>query len=130
MSESSRPPGTPRGTRARVSLSAAMVLAVWLGVGVLDDWLAAATDLSYWITSLVSLVPLAGLHAWLAPKVGYRWFDAAVLIVPFVGLAWSARVFWRVYRLPYPDWPARPDRPAHGADRLPAEIGDAAQPGR
>jgi len=97
--------GRPRSTRRRAGLSVLMLLAAWLGLGLLEDGLATATELSYWITGPLSLVPMIGLHAWLAPKVGYRWFDAAILVVPFVGLVWSALVFWRVAALDSPDWP-------------------------
>jgi hypothetical protein len=43
-----------------------------------------------------------------ADRVSYRWYDAWLLTIPFVGLFYLWRFAWRLAALPHRDWPPRP----------------------
>ncbi|MCI0687467.1 MAG: hypothetical protein L0Y54_09565 [Sporichthyaceae bacterium] len=122
MSQFSR----PRTTRARVVITAVVAVTAWLGLAALDNALADHTGLPLWLTGPISLVPMLVLHTWAAPRVGYRWFDAAVLLVPFLGVVWSVRVIWRLTLLPVRDWAPLPSQPGQPgpppATTLPGEV--------
>ena len=109
------PWSAPRTTRVRVVMTALIALTVWLALAALDTALADHTGLPPWVTGPISLLPMLALHAWAAPKVGYRWFDAAVLLVPFLGLVWSVHVIWRITSLPERNWAPLPAAPGTSA---------------
>jgi len=48
-------------------------------------------------------VSLTGL-AFINGKVGYRWFDVALLVLPVYGFIYLARVIWRAAHLPNDYW--------------------------
>jgi predicted nucleic acid-binding Zn ribbon protein len=45
--------------------------------------------------------------ALLTPQVGYRWWDALFLLIPFYGFFFFGRIAWRTANLPYVDWRPR-----------------------
>jgi hypothetical protein len=55
----------------------------------------------------ITLVVLLGLLAFLAPKVGYRWFDCFFAMIPFYGIFFIFRIAHRVANLPTIDWAVR-----------------------
>jgi hypothetical protein len=55
------------------------------------------------ITLLIAL----GAIAFLAPKVGYRWFDCFFLFIPIYGVFFLFRISYRVAHLPSRDWAER-----------------------
>jgi hypothetical protein len=57
----------------------------------------------------VSIVAILGLLAFLAPKVGYRWFDCFFAAIPFYGIFFIFRIAHRVAHLPEIDWSQRTD---------------------
>ena len=57
----------------------------------------------------VTIVVILGLLGFLAPKVGYRWFDCFFAAVPFYGIFFIFRIAYRVAHLPEIDWSQRAD---------------------
>jgi len=52
------------------------------------------------------LIILSSL-AFMAPKVGYRWFDCFFAAIPFYGIFFIFRICRRVANLPQVDWSLR-----------------------
>jgi hypothetical protein len=55
----------------------------------------------------VTILVILGLLGFLAPKVGYRWFDCFFAAVPFYGVFFIFRIAHRVAHLPEIDWSQR-----------------------
>ena len=55
----------------------------------------------------VTILVLFGLLAFLAPKVGYRWFDCFFAAIPFYGIFFIFRIAHRIAYLPSRDWGER-----------------------
>ena len=55
----------------------------------------------------VTGVVILGFLAFLAPKVGYRWFDCFFLLIPFYGIFFIFRIAHRIAFLPERDWSER-----------------------
>jgi hypothetical protein len=70
------------------------------------DLVAASSSPDYQggVTLLVILITLA----FLAPKVGYRWFDCLFALIPFYGIFFIFKIAHRVAFLPGRDWVERP----------------------
>jgi hypothetical protein len=98
----------PRSVPVRL-LFTVLVLALLCGL----PWLASSTLGGVFESphgdSLLSLLVLFGLGAVVATRVSYRWFDALLLLVPFLGLVFLVKFSWRMASLPYRDWPPRPE---------------------
>ncbi|MBB5873800.1 hypothetical protein F4553_007234 [Allocatelliglobosispora scoriae] len=103
------PSTPPRSSAARNALALAMFLpAVGAGYGVHRGvaWLTGLDRAGYAATALF----VAGLVAWLAPKVSYRRRDAVwVAAVPYSALYLGWRFARRLAYLPHRDWPPRDD---------------------
>jgi peptidoglycan/LPS O-acetylase OafA/YrhL len=101
-------PARPRSIPVRLALTV-LVLALLCGL----PWLASTTlgHLGGWPygDSLLSVLVVFGLGAVVATRVSYRWFDALLLLVPFLGLIFLVKFSWRMASLPYRDWPPRPE---------------------
>jgi len=52
----------------------------------------------------VTVLVLLGFLAFLAPKVGYRWFDCFFAAIPFYGIFFIFRIAHRIAFLPNKDW--------------------------
>ena len=48
-----------------------------------------------------------GIMMYLSRKVGYRWFDAFIIFIPFAGSLYMARTLWRISILPHRYWSER-----------------------
>jgi hypothetical protein len=55
----------------------------------------------------ISLFVLLGILGFMAPKVGYRWFDCFFAMIPFYGIFFIFRIAYRIAFLPNRDWPER-----------------------
>ena len=55
----------------------------------------------------ISILVLLGLLGFMAPKVGYRWFDCFMAIIPIYGIVLILRIAYRVAFLPNRDWTER-----------------------
>ena len=55
----------------------------------------------------VTILVILGLLGFLAPKVGYRWFDCFFAAIPFYGVFFIFRIAHRVAHLPEIDWSQR-----------------------
>jgi hypothetical protein len=55
----------------------------------------------------ISVLVILGFLGFLAPKVGYRWFDCFFAAIPFYGIFFIFRIAHRVANLPDKDWPER-----------------------
>ena len=58
---------------------------------------------------LLAVLPSVSLIALLAPLVSYRRRDVLLLLVPLWNLVMIWTIGSRISRLPYRDWPLRPD---------------------
>ena len=57
----------------------------------------------------VSVIVILSLLAFMATKVGYRWFDCFFAAIPFYGIFFIFRIAHRVAHLPEIDWSQRAD---------------------
>ena len=57
----------------------------------------------------VSVIVILGLLAFMATKVGYRWFDCFFAAITFYGIFFIFRIAHRVAHLPEIDWSQRAD---------------------
>lgn len=55
----------------------------------------------------ITVLVILGILAFLAPKVGYRWFDCFFAAIPIYGLFFIFRIANRVAFLPSKDWKER-----------------------
>ena len=55
----------------------------------------------------ISILVLLGFLGFMAPKVGYRWFDCFMAIIPIYGIFFIFRVAHRLAYLPNRDWAER-----------------------
>jgi hypothetical protein len=55
----------------------------------------------------ITVVVILGILAFLAPKVGYRWFDCFFAAIPFFGIFFIFRIAHRIAFLPERDWSER-----------------------
>ena len=55
----------------------------------------------------MAILVILGLLGFMAPKVGYRWFDCFFAIVPIYGIVFIFRIAYRVAFLPQRDWSER-----------------------
>ena len=82
----------------------AIVIGIYIAAFVVDVIVASGSpDYQGGVTVLV----LLGFLAFLAPKVGYRWFDCFFAAIPFYGIFFSFRIAHRIAFLPERDWSER-----------------------
>ena len=55
----------------------------------------------------ISILVLLGILGFMAPKVGYRWFDCFFAMIPVYGIFFVFRVVHRIAFLPNRDWAER-----------------------
>ena len=82
----------------------AIVIGIYIAAFVVDVIVASGSpDYQGGVTLLV----LLGFLAFLAPKVGYRWFDCFFAAIPFYGIFFIFRIAHRIAFLPERDWAER-----------------------
>lgn len=52
----------------------------------------------------ISIIVILAILAFMAPKVGYRWFDCLFAAIPFYGIFFIFRIANRIANLPEIDW--------------------------
>jgi hypothetical protein len=82
----------------------AIVLGIYLSAFILDVIVAAGNS-EY--QGGVTVLAILGILAFLAPKVGYRWFDCFFAAIPVYGLIFIFKIANRVAYLPNRDWAER-----------------------
>ncbi len=88
----------------RIFKTIGIVLGIYLAAFVMDVIVASGSpDYQGGVTILV----LLGFLAFLAPKVGYRWFDCFFAAIPFYGVFFTFRIAHRIAFLPEIDWAER-----------------------
>lgn len=55
----------------------------------------------------ITFIVILGFLAFLAPRVGYRWFDCFFAVIPFYGIFFIFRIAHRLAFLPERDWAER-----------------------
>ena len=55
----------------------------------------------------IGVLIILGLLAFMAPKVGYRWFDCFFAAIPIYGIIFIFRICHRIANLPQVDWSQR-----------------------
>ncbi len=82
----------------------AIVIGIYIAAFVVDVIVSSGfPDYQGGVTVLV----LLGFLAFLAPKVGYRWFDCFFAAIPFYGIFFIFRIAHRIAFLPERDWAER-----------------------
>jgi hypothetical protein len=88
----------------RIFKTIGVVLGIYVAAFVVDVIVASGSpDYQGGVTVLV----LLGFLAFLAPKVGYRWFDCFFAAIPFYGIFFIFRIAHRIAFLPERDWSER-----------------------
>ena len=88
----------------RIFKTIAIVIGIYIAAFVVDVMVASGSpDYQGGVTVLV----LLGFLAFLAPKVGYRWFDCFFAAIPFYGIFFIFRIAHRIAFLPERDWAER-----------------------
>lgn len=82
----------------------AIVIGIYIAAFVVDVIVASGSP-NY--QGGVTGVVLLGFLAFLAPKVGYRWFDCFFAAIPFYGIFFIFRIAHRIAFLPERDWSER-----------------------
>jgi hypothetical protein len=81
-----------------------IVLGIYIAAFVVDIAVASGSpDYQGGVTILV----LLGFLAFMAPKVGYRWFDCFFAAIPVYGIFFIFRIAHRIAFLPERDWSER-----------------------
>ena len=57
----------------------------------------------------ITVVVILAILGFLAPKVGYRWFDCFFAAIPIYGVIFIFRIAHRIAFLPNKDWADRSD---------------------
>jgi hypothetical protein len=88
----------------RVLKTIGIVLGMYI-VAFLVDVIVASGNPDY--QGGMTVLVLLGFLAFLAPKVGYRWFDCFFAVIPFYGIFFIFRIAHRIALLPERDWSER-----------------------
>jgi hypothetical protein len=88
----------------RVLKTIGIVLGMYI-VAFLVDVIVASGNPDY--QGGMTVLVLLGFLAFLAPKVGYRWFDCFFAVIPFYGFFFIFRIAHRIALLPERDWSER-----------------------
>ena len=81
-----------------------IVVGIYVAASIIEIVVASSsTNYEGGVTGVVIL----GFLAFLAPKVGYRWFDCFFAMIPFYGIFFIFRIAHRIAFLPEPDWSER-----------------------
>ena len=88
----------------RILKTVGIVLGIY-AVAIIADLIVASGSPDY--QGGVTVVAILGILAFLAPKVGYRWFDCFFAAVPFYGIFFIFRIAHRTAHLPEIDWSQR-----------------------
>ena len=81
-----------------------IVLGIYLSAFILDVIVASSSP-EY--QGGVTVLAILGILGFLAPKVGYRWFDCFFAAIPFYGVFFIFRIAHRIAFLPQRDWSER-----------------------
>ena len=55
----------------------------------------------------IGVIVILAILGFMAPKVGYRWFDCFFAAIPFYGIFFIFRICHRIANLPQVDWSQR-----------------------
>jgi hypothetical protein len=81
-----------------------IVLAIYAAAIVMEIIMASSSpDYEGGIAAIVILT----LLGFMAPKVGYRWFDCFFALIPIYGIFFIFRIANRIANLPQTDWSQR-----------------------
>jgi hypothetical protein len=82
----------------------AIVIAIY-AVAMISEVIMASSSPDY--QGGITVLVILGILGFLAPKVGYRWFDCFFAAIPIYGLFFIFRIAYRVALLPNKDWTER-----------------------
>ena len=88
----------------RTSKTIVIVIAIY-AVAMISEVIMASSSPDY--QGGVTVLVILGILGFLAPKVGYRWFDCFFAAIPIYGLFFIFRIAHRVALLPNKDWSER-----------------------
>ena len=78
-----------------------LVIGIYV-VAIIADVIMASSSPEY--QGGITVVVIIGILAFLAPKVGYRWFDCFFAAIPIYGIFFIFRIANRIVFLPNKDW--------------------------
>ena len=82
----------------------AIVIGVYLAAMVMEVIMASSSP-DY--QGGISVIVILAFLGFMAPKVGYRWFDCFFAVIPFYGIFFIFRLAHRAANLPNVDWVTR-----------------------
>jgi hypothetical protein len=82
----------------------AIVIGIYIAAIVVEVVMAASSPEYEGGIGLIVILIILGF---LAPKVGYRWFDCFFAVIPIYGIIFIFRIAYRIANLPNVDWSAR-----------------------
>lgn len=85
----------------RVLKTIGIVVGIYL-LAVVADLIVASGSPDY--QGGITVFVILGSLAYLAPKVGYRWFDCFFALIPIYGIFFIFRIANRIAFLPNKDW--------------------------
>jgi hypothetical protein len=88
----------------RVFKTIGIVIAIYAAAAIADVIVTSGSPESQ---GGVTIVVILGVLAFLAPKVGYRWFDCFFAAIPIYGIFFIFRIAHRTANLPEIDWNQR-----------------------
>ncbi len=88
----------------RILKTLALVLGLYL-IAFFGEMLMAISSTDY--EGGISVVLILSFLAFMAPKVGYRWFDCFFAAIPVYGIFFIFRICHRIANLPEIDWSQR-----------------------
>lgn len=92
-----------RLSRFILLLAALLAMANAVALAIYDASSPNRAELAALMGWAVLIVPLALM----SERVGYRWFDAVVVMIPIYNLAFIVKMVWRYASLPRNEWPPR-----------------------
>ena len=88
----------------RTFKSIGIVIGIY-AVAMIAEFIMASSSPDY--EGGITVLVILGILGFLAPKVGYRWFDCFFALIPIYGIIFIFRVAYRMAYLPAIDWSQR-----------------------
>ena len=88
----------------RILKTIAIVIGIYVAAMIMEIVMASSSP-DY--EGGISVIVILAILGFMAPKVGYRWFDCFLAAIPFYGIFFIFRIAKRMAILPEIDWSQR-----------------------
>jgi hypothetical protein len=88
----------------RIIKTILIVLGIYLAAAVMEIVMVSSSP-DY--EGGISFIVILAFLGYMAPKVGYRWYDCFFAVIPIYGIIFILRIAHRVAKLPEIDWSQR-----------------------